>query len=75
MRNKKSEKKTRDRIGNRLRKLRLEKCLTGEAVAEMAGTSMDNYYRLERGEQSPTVETLEKVAEALGTQAYKLIEE
>jgi len=52
-------------FGNRLRILRKAKGLSQEALAEMADTHSTYIGVIERGEQSPTLETIGKIARAL----------
>jgi transcriptional regulator with XRE-family HTH domain len=54
------------KIGQVIRKIRLEKGATLEEVALAAGTDPANLSRVERNMQQLTPETLEKIAEALG---------
>lgn len=53
------------KIGQVIRKVRIEKGTTLEDVALKAGTDPANLSRVERDKQQLTPETLEKVAEAL----------
>jgi transcriptional regulator with XRE-family HTH domain len=50
----------------RLRKLRSERNLSLEALAERSGVSRSNISLIERGESSPTAVVLDKLATALG---------
>jgi XRE family transcriptional regulator, regulator of sulfur utilization len=52
-------------IGNRIRKYRKFKKLSQEQLAEMAGTHYSYIGKIERGEHNPTIQTLEKISEAL----------
>ncbi|WP_088102030.1 helix-turn-helix domain-containing protein [Halalkalibacter urbisdiaboli] len=52
-------------IGERLRKLRKEQGLSQEELAHKAFLHPTYIGQLERGEKNPTVETVEKVANAL----------
>ena len=45
---------------------RLEKNITQNQLAEMIGTKQSNISRLESGEYNPSLEFLNKVAQALG---------
>jgi transcriptional regulator with XRE-family HTH domain len=65
-------------IGERIRKLRLaarEPRLTQEKLAERAKISVSFLSMIERGERSAHVETLAKLAEALGIPLTELFEE
>jgi transcriptional regulator with XRE-family HTH domain len=54
------------KIGQVIRKIRIEKGATLEEIALVAGTDPANLSRVERNMQQLTPETLEKIAEALG---------
>lgn len=53
-------------IGQRIRALREEKGLSLRALAEQCGLSFNAISRVERGDNSPTVSTLHRLATALG---------
>jgi transcriptional regulator with XRE-family HTH domain len=53
------------RFGKRLRKLRRNKDLTQEQLADMVGVSLSFIGQLERGESGPSLETVQKIAEVL----------
>ncbi len=53
-------------VGERIRKLRIERKLTANALAYQAGISPTYIYELEKGEKSPTVEYLNYICFALG---------
>lgn len=57
--------KTKQRIAAKLKEIRLNKDLTQTDVAERAGISANYYAKVERGEATPSVETLEKITNAL----------
>ena len=59
-------------IGERLRALRKEKKLSQRDIAKKTGLLRCNLWRLEIGRQVPTIETLEKMARALGIPMYQL---
>jgi len=65
---------TRERFVMRLKKLRAERGMTQEALAEKAGISRSYIARLELGRQDPTLGTLEKLAKALKVPVAKLLE-
>jgi transcriptional regulator with XRE-family HTH domain len=52
-------------FGQRLRQLRREKYFTHQRLAKAAGMSVDFISLLERGKTSPSLVTLEKLANAL----------
>lgn len=53
-------------FGKRLRQLRQMQDMTQEELAEAAGISTSFLGGIERGAKSPTIETIEKLAGALG---------
>ena len=53
-------------LGPRIRALRLERRLTLQAVAEQAGVSQSLISQVERGLASPSINTLRRIAGALG---------
>lgn len=53
-------------IAARCRQVRLEHSLSLEALAAKAGVSSNLLARFENGQEVPTLETLDKLAEALG---------
>lgn len=55
------------KIGETIKKLRLERGATQEDVALEAGTNAGNLSRIERCQQQPALELVEKIAAALGT--------
>lgn len=62
-------------IGDRIRKMRLERGLTQAQLAESSGTSINYVNRFENDEfKNPTLDTLEKFARALEVHPGELIE-
>lgn len=61
------------RVGANVRRLRQAKDLTQEDLAGEAGIGMRHLGRIERGEISPTVDLLAKVAGALGVHPAVLL--
>jgi DNA-binding XRE family transcriptional regulator len=53
-------------VGARVRELRLASGRTAMAIAEAAGMARSNYARLEAARHEPKLETLKRVAKALG---------
>lgn len=53
-------------IGERLRSCRQKKKLSQEALAELAGVHPTYIGQLERGEKNATIESVTKIARALG---------
>jgi transcriptional regulator with XRE-family HTH domain len=62
-------------LGTLLKKRRLERGLTLEAVALEAGTNQGNLSRIERDTQQPSAALLRKIAKALGVTVSSLYEE
>lgn len=58
-----------------LKKIRIEKKLTQQQVAEMAGITQSTYSRLENGVGVPTPETCKKIAAVLGFDWWELFED
>ena len=55
-----------DTLGGRLGRLRRQQHLSQEALARRADLSLGHYKRLEHNLHSPTLETLARLADALG---------
>jgi len=53
------------KIGKKLKEARKKIDLTQEDVAKKADISINYYARIERDEENPTLETLEKILKAL----------
>ena len=62
------------RFGMRLKKLRADRGMTQEALAEKARISRTYIARLELGQQDPTLGTLVKLAKALKVTVGELVE-
>jgi transcriptional regulator with XRE-family HTH domain len=62
-------------LGKAIKRHRLEKGLSQERLAELAGLDRTYISVLERGVKSPTVDTLERLREALGTLPEALLAE
>ena len=62
-------------IGERLRRLRLEKKLSQRQVEERSGLLRAYLSRVENGHTVPAIETLEKWAKALAVPMYQLFHE
>lgn len=60
------------KIGAAIRQIRLERGATQEAVALEAGTFAGNISKIERGQQLPSLDLLEKIAAALQTRVSSL---
>ncbi len=61
------------KIGLKIRLERTKKGLTQEKLAELAGRNTNSISAIERGESSATIETLERIASALGLKFEDLI--
>lgn len=53
-------------IGNRIKKIRINKGMSREQLAKRAGVSSKFVYEIERGMKGMSAETLSKIAKALG---------
>lgn len=62
-------------IGERLKRIRKEKEMTQDSVAERAGVTATSISRWENGERDPTFRDVEKVAAALGVTMEELTRE
>jgi transcriptional regulator with XRE-family HTH domain len=63
----------RQAVGERIRAARLRANLTQEAVALAAETDRPSVVRIERGQQSPTLDTLIRLAAAIGVPLHELV--
>jgi transcriptional regulator with XRE-family HTH domain len=63
----------RRRIGDQIRDARLHANLTQEAVALRVPMERPNYVRIERGQSSPTLDTLILIADAIGVPLAELV--
>lgn len=64
----------RELVGRNFARLRREKGLTQERVAELSGLSQQYLSDLERGRRNPTIITLYELALALGVSHVALVE-
>jgi len=62
-------------IGDRLRKLRDEKFLSQRELARAAGISPTTVFKLEANQAEPHPRTIRKLAEALGVEPSKLVDQ
>ncbi len=60
-------------IGHQLSLARRQKGLTQAEVAKRAGTNVNYYAKLERGEAVPSLKMLEKVIKALGVKSSDIL--
>lgn len=63
----------RELVGRNFARLRRQKGLTQEQVAEMSGISQQYLSGLENGRRNPTVITLHDLAKALGVKPVDLL--
>lgn len=61
------------RLAANVRRLRSERGLTQEQVANAAGLSLSDVGRIERGERDPGVRVLAKLARGLGVEVEDLV--
>jgi len=59
-------------LGKRIKELRKSKNFTQDELAEKIGIGTPNISYFETGRFSPAIETMEKMAEALGVEMYEL---
>jgi transcriptional regulator with XRE-family HTH domain len=60
-------------VGDNVRRIRSDKGMTQEQLAELSGFSQQYLSDLERGRRNPTVVTLFELAQALGSTPVELI--
>ena len=61
------------RFADNIHRIRLKKQLSQKALARRVGISVSYVSMLERGQRSPPLETIEKVAKALGVTPASLL--
>ena len=61
-------------VARNLRRLRAERDITQEELAERAGINRNYVGMIEREENAPTVDTLEKLAEVLQVEPTSLLQ-
>src|ERR1700740_3034004 len=64
----------RERVGLNLQRLRREKGLSQEELADLAGIHQTYLSGVERGKRNPTVAVLQRIAEALGADIEDLVQ-
>lgn len=64
----------RQRLGQNIKRLRLERGLSQEAFAHEAGLHRTYVSDIERGARNPTITVLEKLAKPLGVPASALLD-
>jgi DNA-binding XRE family transcriptional regulator len=60
-------------VGIKIRALRMEKGLTQDQFANLAGLNRTHVYRLESGQQSVTLRTMKIIADALEVRVRDLV--
>jgi len=60
-------------IGNVIREIRKSRGMTQEVLSGLAELDRTHYSKIERGQRSPTVETLFKIARALDIQPHEIM--
>lgn len=63
---------TKERVGIRIKELRTQKGISQEELAHLSGLYPSHLGQLERGEKSATIDSLDKVAIALGLDLNEL---
>ena len=61
------------KIGIRIRVARLDNKISQEKLAELSDLNKNTIGSIERGEISPTIETLYKISEAIGIELHDLV--
>lgn len=64
---------SQEQLGKNIKKLRKRLGLTQVQVAEKANIHVNFFARIERGEENPTYETLEKLAKALEVKSSEFL--
>ena len=60
------------KVGMNIRVARIKRGISQEGLADMAGLARSTMGIVERGEQSPSLQTITKVANAMDMDLYKL---
>lgn len=60
--------------GENIRRMRTKQLITQQKLAELAGLSVTQVYRIEKQQQTPHFATIQKLAKALGVEAKSLVE-
>jgi transcriptional regulator with XRE-family HTH domain len=63
----------RQRFADNLRKMRIEKGLSQEALADLAGLHRTYIGSVERGERNISIDNIERLAKALGCRVTDLL--
>ncbi len=65
--------KTSVHIGRQLQQVRHKKGYTQAEVSKRAGTTVNHYAKIERGEVVPSLKTLEKIVKSLGIKSSDVL--
>lgn len=60
------------KVGMNIRLERVKRSISQEGLADLAGLARSTMGIVERGEQSPSIQTITKIANALHIEIYKL---
>lgn len=63
-----------EKIGIKIRLYRTQKKLSQEKFGELADLSKNSISSIERGESSPTIDTLDRIARALDIELKELVD-
>ena len=63
-----------EKLGIKIRFLRIKMKLSQEQFAELAGLSKNSIGMIERGQSKPSIDTLEKIANALNIELKELVD-
>lgn len=60
-------------VGEKIKAIRKERGFTQKKLGELCGINEANIRKYELGKQNPKIETIDKIASALGMSAFELI--
>lgn len=63
------------KVGERIKIIRESKQVTAEEMAEVLQMSLGNYHKIERNEIDLNTEKINKIAEKLGLEPYRLLQD
>jgi transcriptional regulator with XRE-family HTH domain len=64
---------SQEEIGKKIKKARQKADMTQADVAEKAGIHVNYFARIERGEENPSIEIIEKIAKALKVKSSEIL--
>jgi len=64
---------SQEEIGRKIKKARQKVEMTQADVAEKAGIHVNYFARIERGEENPSIEIIEKIAKALKVKSSEIL--